>query len=361
MIRSGVAAYAQVNATTRALYSTLLTPEIRRALVQAPGLDALLAQLEKTAYNPYLKIDKQLLTPRRIVYQLRWHLARGYEKLIRLTPDPSGQLLTQLWRLYEVDNLKATLRGVETGATWDEVRRLLSPVFRYVTLTTDDIQRMLASGSIVRAIERIRHTPYYETLVHAFTRYEIEKSLFPLEVALDLDYRRGLWETIHNLKGADHNHALQLVGTSIDIDNLLWAIRYQVYHHLSAQEIINYTLPFGYQVRDEDIRAIAEGADMMTIVKRIYPHVEGFEDAETQAREERPLQQRQLALIERALHRHLAKLCRKTFLGDPFHIGVQLAYLMLLEYELQDLITIVEAKAAQLPVERLASIIESEW
>lgn len=361
MIRSGVAAYAQVNATTRALYSTLLTPEVRRALVQAPNLDALLAQLEKTAYNPYLKLDKQLLTPRRIVYQLRWLMAQGYEKLIRLTPEPGCQLLIQLWRLYEVDNLKATLRGVETGATWDEVRRLLSPVFRYVTLTTDDIQRMLASGSIVRAIERLHDTPYYETLIHAFTRYEIEKNLFPLEVALDLDYRRGLWQTIHSLKGVDHEQALRLVGTSIDIDNLLWAIRYRVYHHLSVQEIINYTLPFGYQVRDEHIRAIAEGADMITIVKRIYPRLEGLEDTETQTREEAVPQQRQLALIERALHRRLIRLCRKTFLGNPFHIGVQLAYLMLLEYELRDLITIVEAKAAQLPVERLASIIESEW
>ena len=93
MSRSGVVAYAQVNATTRALYSILLTPEIRHALVQAPGLDALLGHLEKTAYSPYLKLDKQLLTPRRIVYQLRWHLAHGYEKLIRLTPEPACQLL----------------------------------------------------------------------------------------------------------------------------------------------------------------------------------------------------------------------------------------------------------------------------
>ncbi len=361
MIRSGVTAYAQVNATTRALYSTLLTPEVRRALVQAPSFDALLAQLEKTAYNPYLKIDKQLLTPRRIVYQLRWHLVRGYEKLIRLTPEPGCQLLIQLWRLYEVDNLKATLRGVETGATWNEVRRLLSPVSRYVTLTTDDIQRMLASGSVVRAIERLHDTPYYETLIHAFTRYEIEKNLFPLEVALDLDYRRGLWQTIHSLKGEDHKQALRLVGTSIDADNLLWAIRYRVYHHLSVQEIINYTLPLGYQVRNEHIRAIAEGADIITVVKRIYPHIEGLEGAETQTREEAVPQQRQLASTERALHRRLIRLCRKTFLGNPFHIGVQLAYLILLEYELRDLITIVEAKAAQLPVERLASIIESEW
>ncbi len=361
MIRSNVTAYAQVNATTRALHATLLTPEVWRAFIQTPNFDALLAQLEKTAYGPYLKMDRQLLSPRRTVYQLRWHVTQAYEKLIRLTPEPGCQLVVQLWRLYEVDNLKATLRGVETGASWDEVRRLLSPMFRHITLTNDDIQRMLAGGSIVRAIERIRHTPYYDTLIHAVERYEAEKNLFPLEVALDLDYRRGLWQSIQSLKGVDHEQALRLVGTSIDVDNLLWAIRYRVYHHLSVQEIINYTLPFGYQVRDADIRAIAEDADITTVVKRIYPRFEELEDATAQTKEEPLRQQGQLASIERALRRHIIKLCRGTFLGDPFHIGVQLAYLMLLEYELRDLIAIVEAKASQLPVEKLASIIDMEW
>ena len=51
----------------------------------------------------------------------------------------------------------------------------------------------------------------------------------------------------------------------------MWAIRYRVYHQLSEEELINYTLPFGYHVRDADIRAIAAGDDIAQVVKRIYP------------------------------------------------------------------------------------------
>ncbi len=356
MVPTSITAYAQVNATTRALYAALLVPSVWFTLIQTPNFDALLGQLDKTAYGPYLKLDRQLLTPRRTVYQLRWHITSNYEKLIRLTPEPGRQLILQLWRLYEIDNLKATLRGVETGASWDEVRHLLSPMFRYVTLANEDIRRMLDTGSVVRAVERIRHTPYYATLVHALARYEAEKNLFPLEVALDLDYRRGLWESVQNLKGTDHKRALQLIGTSIDLDNLLWAIRYRVYHHLSVQEIINYTLPFGYQVCDADIRALAEGADIITVIKRIYPHLEGLDEAARSSKDEPTLRQRQLISVEYALQRHLIKLCHQMFGGDPFHIGVQLAYLLLLEYELRDLITVVEAKASQLPIEKLISV-----
>jgi len=91
----GVTAYSLVHATARALYSTMLTPETWNALVQAQGLDAVLILLSKTVYGPYLQIERQTLTPRRAVYQIRWHLADVYEKLIRLTPEPGSQLLLQ--------------------------------------------------------------------------------------------------------------------------------------------------------------------------------------------------------------------------------------------------------------------------
>jgi len=344
-----VSAYSLVHATVRALYSTMLAPETWSALVEAQDFDAVLTVLSKTVYGPYLQIERQELTPRRAVYQIRWHLADAYEKIIRLTPDPGQQLLLQLWRLYEVDNLKATLRGVETGASWNQVRHLLCPMTRYITLTTADMEKMIQSGDMARAIERIRHTSYYDTLVHALERYQEERNLFPLEVALDLDYYRGLWQSINQLAGIDHEQTLRVVGTVLDVDNLLWAVRYRVYHHLSEQEIINYTLPFGYQVRDEDIRAIAAGADIAQVVRRIYP------DAEVP-----PLISGGggLATLELSLQRHIVKTCHAAFIGYPFHVGIPAAYLLLNEHEIRNLTVLIEAKASHLPPEMFASMLE---
>jgi len=347
----GVTAYSLVHATARALYSTMLTPETWNALVQAQDLDAVLNLLSKTVYGPYLQSERQALTPRRAVYQIRWHLADVYQKLIRLTPEPGCQLLLQLWRLYEVDNLKATLRGIETGASWDQVRHLLSPMTRYITLTSANMERMVQTGDVTRAIERIRHTPYYDTLAHALERYQAEGNLFPLEIALDLDYRRGLWQSIHLLTGRDHEQALRTVGTVLDVDNLLWAIRFRVYHRLSEQEIINYTLPFGYQVHDEDIRAIARGADIAQVVARIYPDISGIRQFSEQP-------STKLAALESALQRHIVEICRAAFMGYPFHIGIPVAYLQLNEYEIRDLTVLIEAKDSRLPTEAFAPMLE---
>jgi len=346
-----VSAYSLVHATVRALYSTMLSPETWNTLVQAQDFDVLLNVLSKTVYSPYLQIERQELTPRRAVYQTRWHLADVCEKLIRLTPEPGHQLLLQLWRTYEVDNLKATLRGIETGASWDQVRHLLSPMTRYSALTTADIEKMVRSGDMERAIELTRHTPYYRTLVYALERYRAERNLFPLEVALDMDYRRAVWQSVNQLTGTDHEQTLRVVGTVLDVDNLLWAIRYRVYHHLSEQEIINYTLPFGYQVRDEDVRAIAAGADIAQVVRRVYPDAEGLEQVPEQPGAG-------LAALELSLQRHIVKTCHAAFIGYPFHVGIPAAYLLLNEHEIRDLTVLIEAKASHLPTDVFASMLE---
>jgi vacuolar-type H+-ATPase subunit C/Vma6 len=351
MCARGVSAYAMIHATVRALYATMLTSETWDALGQAQDFDAVLGILSKTVYGPYLEIERQVLTVRRAVYQTKHHLADVYEKLIRLAPEPGRQLLLQLWRLYEVDNLKATLRGVETGASWDQVRYLLFPMTKYTALTQADMERMVQSDDVARAIERTRDMPYHDTLAHALERYQAERNLFPLEVALDLDYHRGLWQSINQLTGTDHDQALRIVGTVLDVENLLWAIRYRVYHHLSEQEIINYTLPFGYRVCDEDIRAIAAGADISPVVKRIYPSVDGLGELSEQTGAG-------LTTLELALQQYIVKTCRAAFIGNPFHIGIPAAYLLLNEHEIRDLTVLIEAKASGVPMETFATMLQ---
>jgi vacuolar-type H+-ATPase subunit C/Vma6 len=143
------------------------------------------------------------------------------------------------------------------------------------------------------------------------------------------------------------------VGSILDVENLLWAIRYRVYHRLSEQEIINYTLPLGYQVRDEDIRALAAGADIMRVVQRIYPNIEGLKPISENTGEG-------LEALESALQRRIVTLCHNAFIGYPFHIGIPVAYLILNEYEIRDLTVLIEAKASHLPIKTFASVLVTQ-
>jgi V/A-type H+-transporting ATPase subunit C len=343
MASAGVAAYSAVHARVRALYSRMLSPEEWIGLCDAASFAALIALVKDTVYGPYLlEVKDKDLTSRRAVYQIKKHLANAYMTVIRLAPKHSRIVLEQLYRHFEVDNLKAVLRGVTTGASWEEVRYVLFPLGSFTALSA---QAITEAGSMGAAVERLRGTPYYRTLSHAMERYTAERNLFPLEVALDLDYWRELWHDVNQLTKRDRAEALRILGSLLDTNNLMWAARYQVYHHLSEEEIINYTLPFGYQVRDAHIRAIAAGADIAHIVAQVYPDLTDVESLLQEPRSGLPH-------LELQLQRYVVEQCRAAFIGYPFHIGIPLAYVVLNEMEIQDLTQLIEAKSLQIPVER---------
>jgi V/A-type H+-transporting ATPase subunit C len=338
-----VSEYAAVHARVRGMYADMLTPETWIALREAASYPALIEILKETVYGPHLgEIAGENLTPRRAVYQIKKHLADAFDVLAPLVPRLARFLVIQLYHRYEVDNLKALMRGIERGTPWEQVRYVLFPLGSFTTL---DAERLMEAEGVGTAVERLRDTPYYDTLSHAMKRYAAEGSLFPLEVALDLGYWRGLWRDVDRLKGTDRAQARRMVGSLLDATNLMWAVRYRINHNLSEEEIINYTLPFGYRVHDEDVRAIAAGADVAQVVTRVYPDLEGVGELLKEPQDRLPQ-------LEAQLQRYVVKECRTAFVGYPFHVGVPVAYLILTEFEIQDLTVLVEAKASQMPPER---------
>jgi V/A-type H+-transporting ATPase subunit C len=319
--------------------SSLLSPQDFVKLSEAPDFSSLIGQLKQTAYAPYIEgLKEKDLTPRKVNAHIQGRLAASYNSVVSIAPVDARPLLKQMYRHFEAQNLKALLRGVVMGSSWDQVRDVLFPMEGMTALPA---QAMIEAGSVAAAVELLQGTVYYETLSFAMKRYSSEQSLFPLEVALDLAYWRQLWSEANRMQGANREQALRIIGALMDMNNLMWVIRYRVYYKLSEEEIINYTLPFGYRVHDEDVRAIAAGADFASVVHRIYPDIT---DAATLLEDPR----KGLPQLEMRLKRNVMKQCRTAFSGSPFHIGIPLAFLILSDLEIQDLTVLIEAKSTQM-------------
>lgn len=340
----GVSGYAAISTRVRAMYSDLLSPQDMTRLSEAPDFPSLVSALKTTAYGKYLAGLKDTeLTPRRVILQLKHRLADSYSSVIQQAPEQTRPLVKQLYRYYEVGNLKAVLRSIQTVSawnpeipTWDRVREVLFP---YGSFSAIPAQAMVESGSVSSAVDMLKGTPYEETMAFAMKRFSAEQNLFPLEVALDLEYWRRLWAEAKKLSGKDREMGVKIIGSLLDMNNLMWVIRYKVFHKLSEEELINYTLPFGFRVRDEDVRAIAAGSDIAAVVSRIYP---GIPDVSSYLEDPHS----GLSKLEHELKRQVVKQCVAAFIGDPFHIGIPLAYLLLSDFEVQDLIVLIEAKSS---------------
>jgi V/A-type H+-transporting ATPase subunit C len=339
---NGVSGYAALHARVRIMYSGLLTQQQSDLLRDTASLSALVAALKNTAYGPYLtSTDEKELTARRVVAQLKRKVADAYMAVIHSAPGEARALLVQALRHFEVRNLKAILRGIVIGSTWEQIQDILFPLD---TLSVLPAQQMLEAGNIEAAIAQLSGTPYFETLTQAMKRYASEQSLFPLEIALDLNYYRKLWGAAAQLPGQDHTQAVRIIGTVVDVTNLMWALRYHSYYHLSEEEVINYTLPFGHHVRDEDIRAIAAGADAARFVERLYPGIHNVEALLLDP-------ERGLPKLELEFQRRMRQQFITVFSSYPFTIGLALALVQLSELELQDLTVLIEAKSTQMSAE----------
>lgn len=337
-----VSGYAALHSRVRIMFSGLLTVQQVALLRDAASLPALIAVLKNTTYGPYLTAsDEKELTARRTEAQLKQKVADAYLAVIHSAPGHDRALLIQALRHFEVRNLKAVLRGIVIGSSWEQIQDILFPLG---TLSTLPAQQMLESGNIEAAVAQLSGTPYFETLTQAMKRYASEQSLFPLEIALDLNYWRKLWGAVSQLPGQDHAQAVRIIGTVVDVTNLMWALRYHSYYHLSEEEVINYTLPFGYHVRDEDIRAIAAGADAARVVERLFPGLRNIEALLLDP-------ERGLPKLELELQRRMHQQFIAVFQSYPFTIGLALALVQLSELELQDLIVLIEAKSLQMPAE----------
>ena len=354
----GVSSYASLNAKIRIMFSHLLGPSELSAAMDASDVPGVVEAFRMTSYGEVLEgIGEGGLSKEQVALALKKRLASAYETVIQTAPDQARRVLVQLYRHHEVENLKALLRGISIGpaaasgeGSWNHVRRLLFPFGARSTLP---VERLGEAGSVAAAVELLKGGPYYDVLAFALKRYSSEQSLFPLEVALDLHYWRRLWQETVNLQGLDQREAMRITGSLLDMNNVMWAIRYRVYHHLSEEELINYTLSAGYHVRDQDIRSVAAGADIAALVERLYPAVE-----DVSSLLERPEQG--LPRLEIELKRHVARQCEAAFVGDPFHVGLALALLVLQDFEVQDMVLLLEAKASGLAAEEYASYLVKE-
>jgi V/A-type H+/Na+-transporting ATPase subunit C len=342
VLSSGASNYAALHSRVRVMFGDLLTSQDVARFRESQEFPLLIALLKNTAYGSYLTgLDEKELQSRPVMQQVRKRAAVIFSTVIHSAPFVTRPIFIQLYRHFELENLKAVLRGLSAGKSWDQVLNLLFP---FGNMASFSAERLFEAGTVEAAAVLTLHTPYHLAISQSLKRYSDEHSLFPMEAALDLDYWRKLWRLANSLPRTDQTQALRVLGPLMDLNNLMWALRYRIYHHFSEEEIINYTLPFGYHVGDEEIRAIASGADLSRLIRGLYPELPDVEI--TLANPEKGLPQLELKL-QRRLRNHLAAI----FTGYPFHIGLPLAYLVLLELELQDLMVLFEEKSALLGIE----------
>ncbi len=335
--------YAYAGAKVMALKGYLLSAEDYHYLLRARSLEDLLGYLRTTAYGPALagwdwrRRDAEAELSRR----LYGDLAQAFLKVRRALKRREARFIEVLAQRLVAENLKVALRALYQAAPPAQAAGWLLPL---ESLTPLNFQEMLRQESIPRLAAYLADTPWGPPLERGLPRFAREKSLFPLEMSIDLWVYHRLWQGLAELSASDRRVAEKILGTFIDLTNITWAGRFRDIYRFPGEEIYQYLIEAGSFRSPSARRDLAFAANVADMAARLPReiYVQLLKGAEDGAAVEDRLQEYWLGVLE------------KVLLQPPFQVGLPITYLFLKELELDNLLTLITGMYLKVPAEQLA-------
>jgi len=325
--------YDVLNAKIAAMHSKLLTDEDYKKLIVLKSPADIARYLKaNTEYRPFLeqvnldsvsRVDLEKIFEERLVDILT--------RLAKYCEGPYKGFIKSFFMKYEIDELKEIARQIHIDGKSGEPSRGMAFIKRNRRIA---MAKVISAKSITDLIHALEETVYFPLLKSLLQETEDgEKRLFSFEMTLDKAYFYALKENAYKLKKRDRLVFKELMGTYIDMINIQLIYRGKKYYKLSPEELFNYSMDDGfrfnykkilqlcYTKNDQEFKAIV-GETPYAFMLKGDPNQDLF--------------------MERRMNRYMYYQCRSAlnkFAGD---ISSLLAFLQLVEFEIKDLISLIE-------------------
>jgi V/A-type H+-transporting ATPase subunit C len=348
--------YAFINAKLRARISKLIPDSFFERIGAARSLTEALALLKETAYGIVseiyektgdLKLGELELFGREVA------LYRELEKHLQ------GDLLDFLHALavrFEVDIVKNALRlFFDRKVRGRSIDTAVHYLYREPILHDFSVDAVINAEEVDEIVQALGKTPYGPIVEENRSAVEGERTLFRLEVELDRLYYSGLLQAAKKLDLLDQRVALRLIGVEIDLLNLGWVLRFKAYSDLQAERVLSLLIPGGHGLKQETLREAYVtqnvGEALQKMVHSSYAGLSSLLGTHVSDGASR------LRLIERILEAIMRLEVQRMLMGNPFGIGIMLAYFTLKRNELKTVRTLLNAKQYMLSEDKMRELI----
>lgn len=324
--------FASINTKIKALEGKLLSKDDYRNLIAAGSVKEIAGYLkDNTAYFKVLKdVNVSNLQVDQLELFLKKYIVGQYEKLIHHFTDEYRKLFRTLFIRYEIEDLKLYLRAVNREEDLAAVKKLIVysgsySMINYETLST--------SKNLQELIDNLSETIYYNAL-KAYVNEDSQRRMFYMSMSLDRLYFKLLSEQIEKLSREDRNILKELLGKNVDLLNLQWIYRGLKFYRLSPEELVNYTMHYGYYLNYKRIKELCYTKNEDELISKMIDSKYGFLFDNRDTLE---------VFMERRIERYLYFLFLDYRKREKMNIIESVVFMHLMEYEMRDIISIVEA------------------
>ena len=224
----------------------------------------------------------------------------------------------------------------EVGLTADETNELLSPSGSLYK----DLSSLVEADSVTDIVTSLDGTEYATALEDALPEYEEKKMTLPLESALDKYYLNKLLQSSDVPADENRQIVYSYVGTQVDVDNLKLILRAKE-DGLTYDDISNYILADGYQLREWKLKDLMDSPDVTNVISGLEgtKYSEALTNVVPQYNETGSV-----AVFERALDVYANEHAKSLASKKPLGVGPIIGYLSQKEAEIKNLKIIARAK-----------------
>ncbi|MCT4585609.1 MAG: V-type ATPase subunit [Peptostreptococcaceae bacterium] len=273
-----------------------------------------------------------------------FYLKKGYlyeiKKMMKFMSYKEKKFYKALFLRYEVEDLKIILRAVAKSEELSLVEQNLLKISYYSL----DYKDLLSSKSVQELVSKLKHKPYYPYLRNLEGEDE-NRMEFHMEMNLETLYFRELVEKSKLLNTTDRYIILDMIGVNVDLINLQFIYRAIKYYNITPEEILNYTIPLGKYMRINKLKKLAYIKTVDEFFREIksskYNYI--FKDDDLK------IEINQLSFFEM----FLTKVSKK----NPFTIAQIIEFIHLLEFEVRDIISIIEGVRYEIDKKELKKFI----
>jgi V/A-type H+/Na+-transporting ATPase subunit C len=341
-----ITTYAAINTKIRVMEKEFLKREDYLNLIQQKSVANASRYLkENISYHKLLEeIDPETVSRRDMEDILKRNMIENMDKLIHYFHDDYKVFIRSLYMKYEIEDLKVLARSIFNSKEPKNIGKTLSFLGKYSQVNHE---KLFHSRTVRELIYSLEGSEFFEFLIPLVDGRR--ENLFRFEMALDTGYFSIIQSRRLKISAKDRKLLKKWEGMVADLYNIQWIYRGKKFYNLSPEELLNYTINFGDKLTFTERREMCYTKNLEELYRRTANSVYGFlfkgEEISTDIYMERR--------INRFMYFQLRALSRKS----PLSIIQTIEYVWLLEFEIRDIISIIESIRYDLPAEEASKFL----
>lgn len=323
--------YEYINAKLKARIGNIRESKLEDELMKAGGVVEAVGALREHGFEEAAVAYDKTGDLQMVELSLLKQMVQDYKSIqSQIAAIPKSIVEVTLAKI-ELDNVKSALRLWYSSAVHHRaITYRTSYLLNEKLVNNIHLMGIVNALSFDQIIEAVANT-WYEPIMREYSFSQIEDNgLFDLESSLDRGWYQLMDQANGRLKGEDKTVATQMFKTEVDLKNLLMLIRYGWFHQMDGEKLKGLLYPYGSVYRNSKVRDYLnedkKKRNAEALLYTWYPKLSQTVKEKGVVNDKLVPMIEQTRMVEHFLVEKRRGLALKGLSGNPFTIGIALAY-----------------------------------